>query len=135
VFNNLLQQRAHTECILTIIGGLGSYFKLAQLDGTGQYNASFIDDPYVKDVKVKIYEAFNRTDWAKVDELYRNMLKDYVLEQTWAIPTGLPYNYDIWWPWLKNYHGEQNMGYANTFKWTQFAWLDLDMKEKMTGSR
>jgi peptide/nickel transport system substrate-binding protein len=135
VFNNLLQQRAHAECVLTIMGGLGSYFKLNQLDGPGQYNASFIDDPYIKQVKVQIYEAFNRTDWAKVDELYRNLLKDYVLEQAWAIPTGLPYNYDIWWPWLHNYHGEQNMGYGNTFKWCQFAWLDQDSKEQMTGSR
>jgi peptide/nickel transport system substrate-binding protein len=58
-----------------------------------------------------------------------------VLEQVWVIGTTLPYVYDVWWPWLKNYHGEQNLGYANTFKWCQYAWLDQDMKEKMTGSR
>jgi peptide/nickel transport system substrate-binding protein len=135
VFNNLLQQRAHAECVLTISGGIGSYFKLNNMDGTGQYNASFVDDPYLRQVKSQIYDAFNRLDWVKVDQLYRAMVKDYVLEQVWVIGTTLPYVYDVWWPWLKNYHGEQNLGYANTFKWCQYAWLDQDMKEKMTGSR
>ncbi len=135
VFNNLLQQRAHSDCVLTISGGIGSYFKLNNIDGTGQYNASFVDDPYLRQVKAQIYDAFNKLDWVKVDELYRNMVKGYVLEQAWVIGTTLPYVYDVWWPWLKNYHGEQNLGYANTFKWCQFAWLDQDLKERMTGAR
>ncbi len=135
VFNNLLQSRAQSECVLTISGGIGSYFKMNNMDGTGQYNASFVDDPYLRQVKAQIYDAFNRLDWVKVDQLYRGLVKDYVLEQAWVIGTTLPYVYDVWWPWLKNYHGEQNLGYANTFKWCQFAWLDQDLRQKMTGTR
>jgi peptide/nickel transport system substrate-binding protein len=135
VFNNVFQQRAYTDCILTISGGIGSYFKLNNMEGTGQYNASFVDDPYLRQVKAQIYDAFNQLDWVKVDKLYSDLVKNYVLEQCWVIGTTLPYTYDAWWPWLHNYHGEQNLGYGNTFKWCQFAWLDRALKEQMTGSK
>jgi hypothetical protein len=34
----------------------------------------------------------------------------YVLEQAWAIPRPIPYLYNMWWPWLKNYYGAHNAG-------------------------
>ncbi len=46
------------------------------------------------------------------------------------VPGVLPHNYTIWWPWLKNYSGEERVGYqART--WYNFVWLDQELKKSM----
>ncbi|HEY94519.1 MAG TPA: hypothetical protein G4O15_06225 [Dehalococcoidia bacterium] len=45
-----------------------------------------------------------------------------------------PRYYICWQPWLKNYSGEYLVGYYNEI-WPQYVWLDLDLKEELTGRR
>lgn len=65
----------------------------------------------------------------KVDEIYRGILP-YFLEQAYVIPVASSYSYTLWQPWVKNHHGETGLGL-----WPQYAWIDQDLKEKMTGRR
>jgi peptide/nickel transport system substrate-binding protein len=54
-----------------------------------------------------------------------------MMGKVWTIPYPRAYNYTVWWPWLKNYHGEVSVGYLNGFSWATWAWLDQDMKKSM----
>ena len=42
-----------------------------------------------------------------------------------------PYGYLMWWPWLKNYHGEYSIGAGNLNLFAKYVWIDQDLKEKM----
>jgi peptide/nickel transport system substrate-binding protein len=55
----------------------------------------------------------------------------YILEQAWCIPTpaGTPYN--LWWPWLKNYHGENSVGFNDYYGWSRYVWIDGQLKKSM----
>jgi peptide/nickel transport system substrate-binding protein len=55
----------------------------------------------------------------------------YVLDQVWMLPGPQDSPYTFWWPWVKNYSGEVHVGYFDGQSWTQYIWLDLDMKKEM----
>ncbi|MBI4283030.1 MAG: hypothetical protein HY663_01010, partial [Chloroflexi bacterium] len=68
-------------------------------------------------------------DMPKADEIFRNALP-FILEQAYVIPFPTPYTYTLWQPWLKNHYGETALNL-----WLPYAWVDQDLKEKMTGRR
>ena len=55
----------------------------------------------------------------------------YALDQAWAIQVPVYRTSTFWWPWLKNYSGEISVGYFNNAGWSQFVWLDQDLKRSM----
>lgn len=61
-------------------------------------------------------------------------LTPYYLLQAFHIPRPGLYNYIIWWPWVKGYHGETMTNQANAWiGWIPFVWVDQDLKKEMTG--
>ncbi len=42
-----------------------------------------------------------------------------------------PYEYNFWWPWVKDYNGIFWTGWAGVWDWTKSIWLDQDLKESM----
>ena len=64
-------------------------------------------------------------------ELYRELHIDALEAAVWLL---LPMGYDIlyWQPWLKGLRGAKNYYLAN---WYKYWWLDLDLKESITGAR
>jgi hypothetical protein len=46
-----------------------------------------------------------------------------------------PYVFRLWWPWIKNYHGEPGVGQFAQLNYTKHIWIDQDLKEEMTGRR
>ncbi len=108
------------------------YGKMRCISGpSSRDNYCYVDDPYVEKVRAKIYDNFNKLDWAKVDQLHQELIA-YALEQAWAIPAPSPYVYTLWWPWAKNYHGEMSIGYANNYNYAKYIWIDKELKAKMT---
>ncbi len=57
----------------------------------------------------------------------------YVLDQAWMIPTPSAGNYTLFQAWLNNYYGTGvgGVGYMNGPNWTQFAWVDQNLKKSM----
>jgi ABC-type transport system substrate-binding protein len=56
----------------------------------------------------------------------------------WMAPwigTPGPHEYSLWHPWLKNYFGFEAFGFRNHWGFSKICWLDLDLKEEMTGRR
>ena len=59
----------------------------------------------------------------------------YLIEQCFIIQLPSQYEYEFWQPWVKNYHGEVYVGYQRINDFCRYVWLDLDLKEDMTGTR
>ncbi|UCC18002.1 MAG: ABC transporter substrate-binding protein [Dehalococcoidales bacterium] len=92
-------------------------------------NASLINEPYV-DEQAKAVKSLAITDFYASMELCRP-LSIYLIEQAYCIPAPRVPTYTMWWPWLKNYSGETSIGYWGTDHWTQWIWVDQDLKASM----
>jgi peptide/nickel transport system substrate-binding protein len=92
-------------------------------------NASLINEPYV-DEKAKEVKSLAITDFHGSMELCRPLCI-YLIEKAYCIPTPRVPTYSMWWPWLKNYSGEASVGYWGTDHWTQWIWVDQDLRTSM----
>ena len=76
---------------------------------------------------IPIYEG--ETDVAEADRLHKELMK-YVLDQAWVIPQVVAPTYTLWWPWVKNYSGEANVGY-NDRCFARWVWYDQELKKSI----
>lgn len=93
------------------------------------HNLSMIDDPIINEAMIEV----RRTaifDLKEAMNIFREKVFKTYLEQVYAIPGIVGYNYTFWWPWLKNYSGEWTIGYDD---WTvaTWIWIDQDLKKSM----
>jgi len=92
-----------------------------------------VDDAKAQDYWVRTTEAY--FDPPKLAAIMKESSM-YYLQQVWYILLPSTYQYSFWQPWLKSYGGEYQMGYANLWcAYPRYVWLDLNLKEKMTGRR
>ncbi|MFC1991604.1 ABC transporter substrate-binding protein, partial [Chloroflexota bacterium] len=122
----------HTqEQILYAIGGgppiATGLWQLGNMRGTGQNNIAMINDPLVEEAFTKI-QTLAIIDQPEAMAVHRELMK-YVLDQAWAIPQHGPARYKAWWPWLRNYSGEDAVGYFNAYY--RWVWIDQELKESM----
>jgi peptide/nickel transport system substrate-binding protein len=71
-------------------------------------------------------------DEAKCQQINHDLMP-YLLEQAYVITVPAAYLYIMWWPWVKNYHGEVGVGYYNGVDVGKYIWLDQALKKQMTG--
>jgi peptide/nickel transport system substrate-binding protein len=95
-------------------------------------NMSYITDARVEENRAKSFAAF--WDWPERCKLFKE-IAPYLLEICWYIPTPSYYNYIMWQPWLKNYHGEESVGNNNLFGWVKWVWIDQNLKQNTVGSK
>ncbi|MBI2980048.1 MAG: ABC transporter substrate-binding protein, partial [Chloroflexi bacterium] len=55
----------------------------------------------------------------------------HILEQAWYLQFPMPYVYTLWWPWVKNFHGEWAIGATDSYGFTKFIWIDKALKKSM----
>jgi len=84
------------------------------------------------------YKEYMRT--ADPDEQNRILKEEvnYVLEKVYEIVLPTPVGSTFWWPWLKGYHGETDLGKPDETRWGEipkYLWIDQDLKYDITGSR
>ena len=108
-----------------------SYLNMGNFTGVGLANQSRINNPYGSEpVITSIYEkeqAIVMQDPAAADKIIHDELIPYVLERAYYIPSPVPYQYQFWWPWVKNYYGASNPLFF------QYFWIDQALKKSMTG--
>jgi peptide/nickel transport system substrate-binding protein len=104
--------------------------KMVNITGTSQYNMSYVNDPTINDVLAQITPLVGYED-DKAAELHASLMP-YVLEQCYAICKPNPYAYVVWWPWVKNWSGELNLGYYNYPSYLKYRWTDVALKQQMT---
>ncbi len=95
-------------------------------------NRSMVDDPKLNQAFTDITAAW--PDEAKQRQLMKEILP-YVLDQAYELQFPVAPYYSFWQPWVKNYHGEIMMGYADWDTYHGYIWVDQDLKQKMTGKK
>jgi peptide/nickel transport system substrate-binding protein len=133
VWNNLWSARSYDQIIHGSIGGWGVAYSGINYKGSGSTNGSYVaPDPIVDDAVAKMQKAVLNDGQAAQDPIHKELMK-YVLDQVWAIGFPNAGAYDMWWPYLKNYHGETGIGRYNNWNWAKYSWIDQTMKSKMLG--
>ncbi len=124
----ILNSYAYEEMVVANIPPPSSWPEVAGYTGVTSSNFSKINDPFVNDATDHMLEAaVTDLDAAMTEtrELMKHLLKD-----AWIIPTPRYPTYTLWWPWLKNYSGENSVGWL-AFIWPWYTWVDQDMKAEM----
>ena len=129
VYNNIAATRTFDQMLLRQIFAIyPSYLNFTGHRGASFNNPSFIDDPPGSDAVIEdAYQKVQQNvlvNMPGVWDPYRKMLP-YLLEQAPVIPWPSSKTYSLWWPWLKNFHGEAGLN------WLQFYWVDQNLKKSM----
>ncbi|MBI2980063.1 MAG: ABC transporter substrate-binding protein [Chloroflexi bacterium] len=64
--------------------------------------------------------------WPMMKEFFK-----YAIEQAWYIQFPAPATYHMWWPWVKNYHGEDYIGVSYRLGFVKWIWVDQALKKQM----
>ena len=85
-----------------------------------------------------LFERWSKT--LDADERNR-MLKEHSIvsmRQAFNIIIPVTVSSRFWWPWIKNYSGEMDLGYPDETGWGEipkYLWIDRDLKEQIIGRR
>ncbi len=88
-------------------------------------NLGYINDPVIE-AAYKEIQKHVIVDMPEANRLFRELIP-YFVEQAYYIPLPSSLAYSMWWPWLKNYHGEDRIQFA------KYWWLDRELKKEMKG--
>ena len=112
------------------MGGLSTALQIGNFWGESWANATDVTDPYIGEMYTKLQETLVNEGQAAAMTVHRELMK-YVLDQVWAIPYPKAPGYSMWWPWVKNYHGEFSVGNWNEGNWVKWIWVDTALKKSM----
>ncbi|HEX2889712.1 ABC transporter substrate-binding protein [Vineibacter terrae] len=91
------------------------------------WNPALYSDPKFD---ARMDEAYRTADEEKRMEILRELTAEIVAQAPYIwLPT--PYTYAAWWPWVKNYGGELNVGSLRPGPIYARIWIDQEMKKKM----
>jgi hypothetical protein len=111
--------------------GVGTYQKMINMRGSTIYNPSYISDPVVEAAYQEM-QKYVGIDEEKCMQINHDLMP-YLLEQCYVITVPSYYTYQMWWPFVKNYHGEYSVGYYNFFVTSKYTWRDQALKKQLTG--
>jgi len=105
------------------------WYKLMNFTGLSQYNMSYVNDPVCNEALARSLELIGVDE----DAMAKNHaeLVPYVVEQCFQISKPSPYTYTLWWPWVKNWNGELNIGYYNGASYLKYRWCDQNLKKEI----
>jgi peptide/nickel transport system substrate-binding protein len=93
------------------------------------WNAHMMSDPYFDKTFLAVERDPNLSDEKAYAALKKLIV--YTIEQAPAIILPQPYVYTAWWPWVKNYYGEQRVGQQRSGPIWARVWIDQELKKKM----
>lgn len=125
---NYLGNKAY-QAITLRVSPPATYPEQFQFEGNNPINHSCINDPIANEAAVKSRELAI-TDFYGAMNVTREVTK-HLLDKAYVIPAPYYPIYSAWWPWLRNYSGEQTVGYFSGPFWAQYIWIDQDMKKSM----
>jgi peptide/nickel transport system substrate-binding protein len=128
VWTNVINARTHEQLVVAMQPPPGSWPEAAAYSMPTQSNCSMIDDP-ICNKAIAEWTKLAITDQKAAMNMTKELMK-YVLDQAWVIPANYYPTFALWWPWLKNYSGEANVGWQHS-AWARWVWLDQDLMKSM----
>jgi len=74
----------------------------------------------------------NMLDWDKMGTMYKE-IEAKMRAEAYQVYLPAGYSYYLWWPWLKGWSGETNVGYYNAYNQMIYLWIDTELREELTG--
>ncbi|MFC2035350.1 ABC transporter substrate-binding protein [Chloroflexota bacterium] len=112
-------------------GMLGTYpFLMTCVRWGDVANVVMLNDPVVQEAYYSMMDAY--FDWSKRLPLMKDV-NQYIIDLAVTIQLPTPQYFVFWQPWVKNFHGEVTVGNVNFHNFTNWCWIDQDMKMEMTG--
>ena len=124
----LLNSYAYEHMVVAGCPPPSSWPEVPQYTGVTSSNYSKINDPFVNEAADHMRTTAITDLDAAMNET-RELCK-YIIPQAWIIPTPRYPTYTLWWPWLKNYSGENSIGWL-AWIWPWYIWVDEDLKKEM----
>jgi peptide/nickel transport system substrate-binding protein len=126
-FASMAYSRSYDEMMLSFFPSGASYPLCLNLNPFRGWNISYVHDQVID----ATYEEIQNNlfvDMPKANQLFREKLP-YIVEQVYYVPIPSGHTFSVWWPWLKNYHGETPISLA------KYWWIDQNLKEEIIGRR
>jgi peptide/nickel transport system substrate-binding protein len=129
VFRSVGRGRTHEEMITMNVVDYIFPFRLLMVRQESFDNRSFFEHPFTR----QAYESINKIV-GKDDAEANRIIKEvgvFSLQQAWGIWMPAKYTFTMWWPWMKNYHGESTLGYDGQNLYAYYIWIDKALKKSM----
>ena len=123
-------QHSYDALLASTTAPVCTYYLGIDKQGTGMFNISMIDDPYINKCLDEVRILALKNSESAMD-YYRENISKYCLDQAYGIPNIEGYYYVFWWPWLKNFSGERSVGYDDWHTYVKYLWIDQDLKKEM----
>lgn len=125
----LAQKRNYSQMINATQAPTAQLYAIPWISSLNPSNASYVSDQRVDDARDQIMKLAI-AEIPKANAAFK-AITPYILSQAWMIPHPEGPLYTFWWPWLRNYHGEGDLGYFNSNLWCKYVWLDEALKASM----
>jgi hypothetical protein len=99
VFRSMRRSRTYNQGVYTQSPTASFPYDMHNIRSESFDCFTYFEHPYTRNVYNEMRKVLG-----KDDEQYTSLLKEsvpFILEQCIGIWTPLPYNYRVWWPWLK----------------------------------
>lgn len=121
VFTSMIYARSYEDMVLFFLPGGAAYPSCLNLDSFKGWNIGYVKDPIIEAANREIQKHVI-VDMPEAERLYRELLP-YIVEQSFYLPIPSWHACSLWWPWLKNYHGETPIRLA------VYYWIDQNLKK------
>ena len=133
VYLSMRNNKTHKHSMYTQEGtGAGAYKILYWNCGTVLNVIMNCDQP-VQDAYEKVFTWDMYTNTKERNKIYKDIYID-IIDKAYEVAFPAPYVWTMWWPWVKNYHGEK-MSYGANYTFWAYPWVDQDLKKSMTGGK
>ncbi|MFC2014956.1 ABC transporter substrate-binding protein [Chloroflexota bacterium] len=122
------EKKEHKAIGIATTGPIAQFTSGFTIHGVSRYNLAMIDDPVINDAMDEV-RLTALTDQNEAMLKFREVTK-YVVQQAYGIPNAIGPRFIQYWPWIRNYSGEEAIGYDD-YTWHQYIWLDQEMKKSM----
>ncbi len=131
-FNSLVRGDKHKELCLSGLSP-AAWEQFSETVNWHVQNYGRVDDAKINEAEKFMYA--NYFDEAARKKMMKELVP-YMLSQAFLLQLPVQDVYHIWQPWVKNYHGEIEIGYAyHMYNYTKYIWIDQSLKQKMTGEK
>jgi len=129
VYTTIANNRSNEEMIARTTTMFGLPYMMHDMRADSSGDASYWENATSLAAYQTMMSTLGRDDSKWVKALHDAMPD--MLDNAWGIFMPIPYTYRVWWPWVKNYHGESSTGYARFNRNIRYLWIDQPLKKSL----